>query len=71
MAARARRSGSPAASGRGCKTAEMEEIFQNGLHEFIQEFIADNNRIGGDHHPAISGVTGRPGTGILPTAFAR
>ena len=22
----------------------MEEIFQKGLHEFIREFIADNNR---------------------------
>ncbi len=26
---------------------KMEDIFQNGLHEFIQEFIADNHRIGG------------------------
>ena len=25
----------------------MEEIFQSGLHEFIGEFIADNNRLGG------------------------
>ncbi len=24
----------------------MEEIFQQGLHEFIGEFIADNNRLG-------------------------
>jgi len=24
----------------------MDEIFQQGLHEFIQEFIADNNRVG-------------------------
>jgi uncharacterized alpha-E superfamily protein len=36
---------------RGIRTrlqnAKMEDIFQNGLHEFIQEFIADNNRIGG------------------------
>jgi uncharacterized alpha-E superfamily protein len=24
----------------------MEEIFQNGLHEFISEFISDNNRLG-------------------------
>jgi uncharacterized alpha-E superfamily protein len=24
----------------------MEEIFQNGLHEFIEEFIADNNQLG-------------------------
>src|SRR5207342_2358336 len=29
------------------QNAKMEDIFQNGLHEFIQEFIADNNRIGG------------------------
>lgn len=26
--------------------AQMERIFQQGLHEFIQEFIADNNRLG-------------------------
>ncbi len=35
---------------RGIRTrlqnSRMEEIFQRGLHEFIQEFIADNNRIG-------------------------
>jgi uncharacterized alpha-E superfamily protein len=24
----------------------MDEIFQTGLHEFIGEFIADNNRLG-------------------------
>jgi uncharacterized alpha-E superfamily protein len=24
----------------------MDEIFQRGLHEFIQEFVADNNRVG-------------------------
>jgi hypothetical protein len=24
----------------------MEEIFQNGLHEFISGFVADNNRLG-------------------------
>ena len=24
----------------------MEEIFQQGLHEFIQEFVGDNNRVG-------------------------
>ena len=24
----------------------MEEIFQRGLHEFIDAFIADNNRLG-------------------------
>jgi uncharacterized alpha-E superfamily protein len=27
--------------------ASMEEIFQSGLHEFINRFIADNNRLGG------------------------
>ncbi len=36
---------------RGVRTrlqnSRMDEIFQRGLHEFIQEFIADNNRIGG------------------------
>ncbi len=35
---------------RGIRTrlqnSRMEEIFQTGLHEFIQSFIADNNRIG-------------------------
>jgi uncharacterized alpha-E superfamily protein len=25
--------------------SRMEEIFQHGLHEFIGEFIADNNRL--------------------------
>src|SRR5215470_57804 len=29
------------------ENSKMEDIFQNGLHEFIQEFISDNNRIGG------------------------
>jgi uncharacterized alpha-E superfamily protein len=24
----------------------MEEIFQQGMHEFISEFIEDNNRLG-------------------------
>ncbi len=36
---------------RGIRTrlqnSRMDEIFQRGLHEFIQEFIADNNRVGG------------------------
>jgi uncharacterized alpha-E superfamily protein len=27
--------------------ANMDEIFQNGLHEFISKFIAENNRLGG------------------------
>jgi uncharacterized alpha-E superfamily protein len=35
---------------RGIRTrmqnSRMDEIFQKGLHEFIQTFIADNNRIG-------------------------
>ena len=35
---------------RGVRTrlqnSRMDEIFQTGLHEFIQTFIADNNRIG-------------------------
>lgn len=35
---------------RGIRTrlqnSRMDGIFQSGLHEFIQEFIADNNRIG-------------------------
>ena len=26
--------------------SKMDDIFQDGLHEFIQEFIADNNRLG-------------------------
>lgn len=28
------------------ENSKMETIFQQGLHEFIQEFIADNNRLG-------------------------
>jgi uncharacterized alpha-E superfamily protein len=24
----------------------MDDIFQRGVHEFIQEFIADNSRLG-------------------------
>jgi uncharacterized alpha-E superfamily protein len=24
----------------------MDDIFQRGVHEFIQEFIADNGRLG-------------------------
>jgi uncharacterized alpha-E superfamily protein len=28
------------------ENSRMEEIFQNGLHEFIEEFIADNHRLG-------------------------
>ncbi|HEY0441911.1 MAG TPA: alpha-E domain-containing protein [Xanthobacteraceae bacterium] len=29
------------------KNASMDQIFQSGLHEFIGEMIADNNRLGG------------------------
>ncbi len=28
------------------QNSRMEEIFQHGLHEFIGEFIADNNQLG-------------------------
>ena len=28
------------------ENSRMEEIFQHGLHEFIGEFVADNNRLG-------------------------
>ena len=28
------------------QNSRMEEIFQRGLHEFIDAFIADNNRLG-------------------------
>lgn len=28
------------------QNSRMEEIFQHGLHEFISEFVADNNRLG-------------------------
>jgi uncharacterized alpha-E superfamily protein len=28
------------------ENSRMEEIFQTGLHEFISEFVADNNRLG-------------------------
>jgi uncharacterized alpha-E superfamily protein len=29
------------------ENSRMEEIFQNGLHEFISEFISENNQLGG------------------------
>jgi uncharacterized alpha-E superfamily protein len=28
------------------ENSRMDEIFQHGLHEFIGEFVADNNRLG-------------------------
>ena len=37
----------------------MEEIFQSGLHEFIDEFIDDNNRLGAAITRAISDVSAR------------
>ncbi len=50
MAAAYGRQGPAQRLARGIRTrlqnSRMEEIFQRGLHEFIQEFIADNNRIG-------------------------
>ena len=38
------------------QNSRMEEIFQSGLHEFISEFIADNNRLGAAITAAISAV---------------
>lgn len=32
------------------QSLNMEEIFQNGLHEFITDFIAANNKLGSDIH---------------------
>jgi uncharacterized alpha-E superfamily protein len=29
------------------ENSRMEEIFQQGMHEFISQFIDDNNRLGG------------------------
>ena len=51
--------GSGAASGprhaaRGSRTAAWTEIFQHGLHEFIAEFIADNNATRRRDHRAVS-----------------
>jgi uncharacterized alpha-E superfamily protein len=50
MAASYGRQGPAQRLARGVRTrlqnSRMDEIFQRGLHEFIQEFIADNNRIG-------------------------
>jgi uncharacterized alpha-E superfamily protein len=28
------------------KNLDIEQIFQSGLHEFIEEFVADNNKLG-------------------------
>jgi uncharacterized alpha-E superfamily protein len=39
------------------ENSRMEEIFQHGLHEFIAEFIENNNRLGGRDQRAISGVS--------------
>ena len=38
------------------QNSPMEEIFQNGLHEFIGGFIEDNNQIGAAIVRAISDV---------------
>ena len=46
MAARDRRSGRPAPSARRLQNSRIEEIFQTGLHEFIDDFVEDNNRLG-------------------------
>lgn len=50
MAAAYGRQGPAQRLARGIRTrlqnSRMDDIFQRGLHEFIQEFIADNNRIG-------------------------
>ena len=45
MAAKARPSGRPVPSGRGSEQQDRG-IFQTGLHEFIDEFVEDNNRLG-------------------------
>ncbi|RAI43897.1 alpha-E domain-containing protein [Rhodoplanes roseus] len=45
------RQGASQRKARGIRTRlsnlKMEEIFQSGLHEFITEFISDNNELGG------------------------
>jgi uncharacterized alpha-E superfamily protein len=45
------RQGTSQRKARGIRTRlsnlKMEEIFQSGLHEFITEFISDNNELGG------------------------
>ena len=41
-----RRSATPARSATGSETCAYGRSFQRGLHEFIQEFIADNDRLG-------------------------
>jgi len=46
MAARAPPSATPAASRNRLEHSHMDDIFQHGVHEFIQEFLADNARLG-------------------------
>ena len=31
---------------RRLENASIKEIFQNGLHEFVESFVTDNNRLG-------------------------
>jgi uncharacterized alpha-E superfamily protein len=45
------------ARGPAAGNSRMEEIFQQGMHEFIGEFIDNNNRLGA-YHRAISDVAG-------------
>ena len=40
----------PAACLNQMQSLRMEEIFQNGLHEFITDFIASNNTLGSHIH---------------------
>ena len=47
MAARARPSARRAPIRARLENSRIDEIFQSGLHEFIGEFIDDNNRLGG------------------------
>ena len=37
--------------------SHMDDIFQHGVHEFIQEFIADNCTARRNHHQAVSDLT--------------
>ena len=47
MGAKARRSARRAPCAPACKTAQhRKQIFQSGLHKFIDDFVEDNNQLG-------------------------
>ena len=46
--------------------SHMDDIFQHGVHEFIQEFIADNDAARRNHHQAVSDLRYTVMAGLVP-----